>query len=199
MNTHKITLTAITARKYYANQPPKKLLDSNQVEISILYALGIFISQKYICNCSSKHYTVFENYWKCLIWIFGSLVFFVNFCAIKSDLTGNYVCIVNVARFARNVECDFFCDFQTLCIIIPRNFETALKLSLAWLHGGKKVEKILMLLSGKFVHSANYFDRPSSEKWNFFWTAALLARSVKSHSEIQIGGNENIMLPFTDH
>ena len=28
----------------------------------------------------------------------------------------------------------------------------------------KKVEKILMPLSGKFVHSANYFDRPSSEK-----------------------------------
>ena len=25
---------------------------------------------------------------------------------------------VNVARFARNVECDFFCDFQTLCIRI---------------------------------------------------------------------------------
>ena len=22
---------------------------------------------------------------------------------------------VNVARFARNVECDFFCDFQTVC------------------------------------------------------------------------------------
>ena len=22
---------------------------------------------------------------------------------------------VNVARFARNIECDFFCDFQTLC------------------------------------------------------------------------------------
>ena len=22
---------------------------------------------------------------------------------------------VNVARFARNVKCDFFCDFQTLC------------------------------------------------------------------------------------
>ena len=22
---------------------------------------------------------------------------------------------VNVARFARNAECDFFCDFQTLC------------------------------------------------------------------------------------
>ena len=23
---------------------------------------------------------------------------------------------VNVARFVRNVECDFFCDFQTLCV-----------------------------------------------------------------------------------
>ena len=39
----------------------QKNLDSNQVEISILYALGIFISQKYISNCSSKHYTLFEN------------------------------------------------------------------------------------------------------------------------------------------
>ena len=25
---------------------------------------------------------------------------------------------VNVARFARNVEWDFFCDFQTLCMLI---------------------------------------------------------------------------------
>ena len=25
---------------------------------------------------------------------------------------------VNVARFARNVEWDFLCDFQTLCIMI---------------------------------------------------------------------------------
>ena len=24
---------------------------------------------------------------------------------------------VNVARFARNVEWDFFCDFQTLCLL----------------------------------------------------------------------------------
>ena len=30
----------------------------------------------------------------------------MNFCPLK-----------NVARFARNVECDFFCNFQTLCII----------------------------------------------------------------------------------
>ena len=33
------------------------------------------------------------------------LAFLVNFLATQ---------IVNVARFARNVECDFFCDFQTL-------------------------------------------------------------------------------------
>ena len=25
---------------------------------------------------------------------------------------------VNVARFARNVECDFFCDFQTPCLCV---------------------------------------------------------------------------------
>ena len=29
----------------------------------------------------------------------------MNFCLLKN---------VNVARFARNVKCDFFCDFQTL-------------------------------------------------------------------------------------
>ena len=34
------------------------------------------------------------------------LAFLINFCPLKN---------VNVARFARNVECDFFCDFQTLC------------------------------------------------------------------------------------
>ena len=62
-----------------------------------------------------------------------------NFCPFKSDLSGNTVClqasgcqnsqkmdlfgtfnellstqIVNVARFARNVECYFLDDFQTL-------------------------------------------------------------------------------------
>ena len=29
---------------------------------------------------------------------------------------------VNVARFARNVECDFFCDFQTLCVGLGNAF-----------------------------------------------------------------------------
>ena len=67
------------------------------------------------------------------------LGFSISFCLIKSDLTGNTVGLqissfqkfaklaifgifnellstqnVNVARFARNVKCDFFCDFQTL-------------------------------------------------------------------------------------
>ena len=58
-----------------------------------------------------------------------------NFCPIISDLSGNTVWPqtsgqkwpifgnfyellsiqdVNVARFVRNIECDFFCDFQTL-------------------------------------------------------------------------------------
>ena len=68
------------------------------------------------------------------------LAFSTNFCFIKNDLSGSAVWPqasafeklakltifgifnkllstqnVNVARFARNVECDFFCDFQTLC------------------------------------------------------------------------------------
>ena len=63
-----------------------------------------------------------------------------NFCPIQNDLSGNTVCPkgsvfqklakwtifgifdsllstlnVNVARFARNIECDILSDFQTLC------------------------------------------------------------------------------------
>ena len=70
------------------------------------------------------------------------LAFFTNFWPIKTDISGNTVwhqalCFqklakldhfwhfvmnlstrnVNVARFARNVEWDFFCDFQTPWII----------------------------------------------------------------------------------
>ena len=57
---------------------------------------------------------------KSLIWI---LVFSNNFCPIKIDLSGRLVTLfdhnlqlfknVNVARFAHNVEWDFFCEFQT--------------------------------------------------------------------------------------
>ena len=68
------------------------------------------------------------------------LAFSTNFCPIKLDLSGKTVWLqasgfqklakidyfgllnkllsaqnVNVARFARNVEWDFFCDFHTLC------------------------------------------------------------------------------------
>ena len=71
------------------------------------------------------------------------LAFSINFCPIQSDLSGNTVwpqasvfqklvkidCFgvfnellsiqnVNVARFARNVEGDFFYDFQTLCLFM---------------------------------------------------------------------------------
>ena len=67
------------------------------------------------------------------IWV---LAFSTNFVLLKSDLSGTntnwpqtsglqnlnkmdhfgiFNENVNVARFARNVECDFFSDFQTLC------------------------------------------------------------------------------------
>ena len=61
-------------------------------------------------------------------WIFGISS---NFCTIKIDLSGNTVwvqatCFLKlakvepflaflIARFARNVEWDFFCAFQPLC------------------------------------------------------------------------------------
>ena len=60
--------------------------------------------------------TLFENYPKCLI--FNSAIF--HHFSMKSDLSGNTVWPqasvyqnVNVARFARIVELDFLCDFQT--------------------------------------------------------------------------------------
>ena len=84
---------------------------------------------------------MFENYSKCRFFDFSILVISNNFYPIKSDLTGNavrpqasgfqklakltifgifdkllFTKNINLARFARNVECDFFCDFQTLCI-----------------------------------------------------------------------------------
>ena len=78
----------------------------------------------------------FENHSKCRIWI---LAFYTNFCPIQTNMSGNTVWQqasgfqklakmdhfwhflmnflstqnVNVARSARNVEWDFFCDFQT--------------------------------------------------------------------------------------
>ena len=76
---------------------------------------------------------------------FSILAFPTNFCPIKSDLSGNTIWpqasgfqklakltflaffsellatqYVIVARFARNVECDFFSDFQTLCWCLLR-------------------------------------------------------------------------------
>ena len=80
--------------------------------------------------------TVFENHKKCRIWI---LTISINFCPFRNDLSGNTVRPqasgfqklakidpfgifnellstqnVNVARFARNVDRDFFYDFLTL-------------------------------------------------------------------------------------
>ena len=74
---------------------------------------------------------------------FSILAIFTNFCPIKIDLSGNTVWRklqvfknsskltifgiynqllatqnVNVARFARNVDWDFFCDFQTPCTYV---------------------------------------------------------------------------------
>ena len=102
-------------------------------------------------------YTLFENYSKCRLWI---LAFSTNFFLIKTDLSGtlfdrklqffknspkwtiflafliNFCPLkVNVARFARNVEWDFFCDFQTPCdsVCIQEDLHNTKSLSLNYL------------------------------------------------------------------
>ena len=49
---------------------------------------------------------MFENYSKCRIWIVLNFGIFDELLSTQN---------VNVARFARNVECDFLGDLQTLC------------------------------------------------------------------------------------
>ena len=63
-------------------------------------------------NCKSKasDITVFENRPKCRI--FKNSPKWTIFGIFNEILAAQNV---NVARFARNVEWDFFCDFQTLC------------------------------------------------------------------------------------
>ena len=66
----------------------------------------------FVCLASrgSSVFTVFENHPKCRILVFQFGHFPPIFFQFKTQN-------VNVARFARNVKCDFFCDFQTLCSV----------------------------------------------------------------------------------
>ena len=128
--------------------------------------------------------TVFENHPKCRIRIFQFWYFSPIFCLFKSDLSGNTVWLqasgfqklakvtilgtfnellftqnVNVARSARNVECDFFCDFQALWRA-PRH----LILSPNWLLNFSEFDLLnckngfLTANGGGFVPSSSYFD-----------------------------------------
>ena len=49
---------------------------------------------------------------KCRIWIFCFLAFSTNFCLIKNDLSDNTAW----PQTSSFLKCDFFCNFQTLCI-----------------------------------------------------------------------------------
>ena len=103
----------------------KTNLDNDCTSSSFVFWL-FFARVKTLSNSESWRFSLgtnilFENYSKCRI--FSILAFFTNFCPIKIDLSGNTVWQqasgfqnspnstaqnVNVARFARNVECDFF-------------------------------------------------------------------------------------------
>ena len=126
---------------------PKKVFLTKIVNCHLCMQRGLESSrmnqEKNTCATSTPYvYTLFENYSKCRIWIFFILAFPTNFCPIKTDLSGNTfwpqasgfqkldhgpflaflinfcsIQTVNVARFARNVEWYFFCDFQTPKIV----------------------------------------------------------------------------------
>ena len=99
---------------------------------------------------------------------------------------------VNVARFARNVECDFFGDFQTLCrkmhfssfhaflFLTPRNEQTMMTVN-------EKILKYHTFLY--FVHLCSifrqYFLRQHSKVlksvWIYFGAKIKFCKSVKLH------------------
>ena len=65
---------------------------------------------------------MFENYSKCRIFklqVFKNSSNWTIFAIFDEFLSTQNV---NVARFARNVECDFLADFQTLCEMNPNEF-----------------------------------------------------------------------------
>ena len=114
--------------------------------------------------------TLFENYSKCRIWSFDFWHFPPFFVLLKltclvtlfdrklqifkNSPKWTILCIfnqllsthnVNVARFARNVERDFFCDFQTPCL-------NTNCLILIWYQGYFKILSVFNnILSGKYV------------------------------------------------
>ena len=104
-------------------------------------------------HCDSS--TLIENHSKCPIWIFNFAIFH-QFLSYQSEMSNNTVWPkatgfqklakstifgifnellstqnINVDRFARNVECDFLDDFQTLC------FFGILQMILTWLTRAK--------------------------------------------------------------
>ena len=64
----------------------------------------------FLLKTAFKANTLFENHQKCRI--FKKLAKIDHFWHFNELLSTQNV---NVARFARNVECDFLGDFQTLC------------------------------------------------------------------------------------
>ena len=58
-------------------------------------------------------YTLFENYWKCPIWI---LAFSTNFCPIKTDLSGNTVWPQIFKNSPKWTKIELFSDFIEMLV-----------------------------------------------------------------------------------
>ena len=158
-----LTPSSLISETYYKIPGPRMhliFLKGDQAQND----LGFMVDQaKWVCKsgyllnrqmgkksllCKNKlpfGYTVFENHPKCLIY-FLFLHFpriFVQLKKIKSK--------VNVARFARNVEWDFFFDFQTLWVI-------------CWREKGGKIK-----LQDSFCFANSNLQNKIEFKFNLLW------------------------------
>ena len=97
-----------------SGSPMFQIVDENTADVSVTPHFDPDTLPKNGIVLFLKVSQVFHSVWKLLKMShlnISILAFSTNLCPIKLDLSGN---TVNIARFARNVKCDFFCDFQTL-------------------------------------------------------------------------------------
>ena len=95
----------------------------NRLPLSFYRPLDLQVIQKFmICwsnrgqeNCLFISYftirTLFKNYSKCRMWVFGNLAFSTNFFPIKTNMSGNTVC-PQASGFQKLAKMDHFWYFR---------------------------------------------------------------------------------------
>ena len=127
------------------------------------------MSRFFLKTMSIAHWTcctMFENYSKCRILI---LAVATKLCPIKTDQSGKTQ-NVNEDLFARNVEWDFFCDFQTQCQATDR--EKALLAPYSFLNTSfatKKLSFHIIIYLDPIFQATNDFRELAKQKNALFF------------------------------